>query len=106
MKRAVLVYQAGIANVFEVDTFNMADTDGRTRLIQADFHTCEAFARGLAVAGVKVASAACNQAGDIAGARWSAMLDDKSIDAAGNTPPFAESMRPVWAGVRPDIAFA
>ena len=32
MIRAVLVYQSGIANVFQVDTFNMADTeDGMTQ---------------------------------------------------------------------------
>lgn len=106
LQRAILVYQAGIANVFKVDTFNVADPDGRERLLQADFHTCEQFARGLAAAGVKVGSAACNQAGDIIGARWAAMLDDKSIDSDGNTPPFADKMNPVWAGVAADMAFA
>jgi len=65
--RAVLVYQAGIANVFQVESFNMANygRDAR-RLLQSDFRTCEAFARGLVAAGVRVTSAACNRAGDVA----------------------------------------
>ena len=105
MRRAVLVYQAGIANVFQVDTFNMADTEGRKLLYQGDFDTCEWFARGLVAAGARVASAACNQAGDIIGIRWQAMLADKTIDAEGNTPPFADAMRPVWEGVASDMAF-
>ena len=93
MKKAMLVYQAGIANVFEVACFNMADYGREARrLIQADFRTCEAFAQGLAAAGVKVATAACNQAGDIAGARWSQDLDAQ---------PFSDKFRPVWQGVAP-----
>lgn len=104
--RAVLVYQAGIANVFKVDSFNMADTEGRQRLLQHAFSACEWYARGLAAAGVKVGSASCNMAGDIIGQPWRAMLDDKTIDPEGNTPPFSESMSPVWAGVASDMAFA
>ena len=106
MQRAVLVYQAGIANVFKVDTFNMADPDGRKRLLQGSFTTCEMFARGLGAAGVKVGSAACNLAGDIINARWSAMLDDLSINADGDTPPFSDAMSPVWSGVASDMHFA
>jgi hypothetical protein len=85
--RAVLVYQAGIANVFEVDSFNMADY-GRDakRLLQSDFRTCEAFARGMAAAGALVTSAACNMAGDVACQRWT---DD--LEAA----PFSDQFRPV-----------
>ena len=91
IKRAVLVYQAGIANVFAVESFNMADygRDAR-RLLQSDFRTCEAFARGLAAAGVLVASAHCNMAGDIIGQTWSEALDDA---------PFRENHRPVFNGV-------
>ena len=87
MKRAVLVYQAGIANVFEVQAFNQAD-HGRDakRLLQSDFRTCESFARGLGAAGVTVRTLTCNQAGDIAVSRWSDNLDDA---------PFNDKFSPV-----------
>jgi len=87
IRKAVLVYQVGIANVFAVESFNMADfgRDAR-RLLQADFRACENFARGLQAAGVKVANATCNQAGDIARARWSENLEDA---------PFSASFQPV-----------
>jgi hypothetical protein len=92
-KRAVLVYQAGIANVFEVDCFNMSDF-GRNarRIVQADFRTCESFARGLGFAGYKVATAGCNQLGDIASATWTTDLDPL---------PFSNHFNQVWEGVRP-----
>jgi hypothetical protein len=88
IKNAVLVYQAGIANVFEVDCFNMS-TFGRNarRLLQADFRTCEAFSRGLAAAGVHVYSAHCNMAGDIAMQNWSSNLDGA---------PFCDRFHPVY----------
>ena len=87
MKAAMLVYQAGIANVFEVGCFNLAEF-GRDakRLIQADFRTCEAFARGIVASGISVSSAHCNEAGDIVNSKWSAYLEDA---------PFFEDMRPV-----------
>jgi len=86
-KRAMLVYQAGIANVFEVESHNLADF-GRDakRLMQGDFYGCESFANGLAKAGYIVKSAACNMAGDIAKQKWSDDLDAQ---------PFSESFRPV-----------
>jgi hypothetical protein len=89
--RAVLVYQAGIANVFTVDSFNMQPF-GRNarRLIQSDFRTCESFARGMSAAGCKVASAHCNMAGDIVDQLWSTLLD---------AAPFSDQFRPVWEGV-------
>jgi hypothetical protein len=85
---AVVVYQAGIANVFSVASLNMADygRDAR-RLIQSDFRTCEAYARGMAACGAVVVSAACNKAGDIARERWSADLE---------AAPFSESFSPVF----------
>jgi len=91
VNKAVLVYQAGIANVFAVDCLNMADY-GRNavRLMQADFRACENFARGLAAAGVIVASAQCNQAGDIVDSHWSEDLEDA---------PFSDKFRPVFKGV-------
>lgn len=95
IERAVLVYQAGIANVFEVDCFNFAPS-GRTEtlLLQSDFRTCEAFCRGLAAAGVAVASAACNMAGDVARQKWTEELEQQ---------PFSDKFQPVFNGVSADI---
>lgn len=78
LKRAFLVYQAGIANVFAVDCHNLASF-GRNarRLLQADFRSCAMFARGLAAGGCIVRTAACNQAGDIAESLWSEDLESQ-----------------------------
>lgn len=83
----MLVYQAGIANVFSVTSANLADF-GRDakRLLQADFRACENFARGLAAAGVIVHSVACNEAGDIAKSHWTDDLESQ---------PFSENFHPV-----------
>jgi len=88
VRRAVLVYQAGIANVFAVTSFNLANY-GRDahRLLQSDFRTCEAYARGLAAAGIRVGTAVCNMAGDITQQPWSEAIEDA---------PFSERFRPVW----------
>jgi len=90
-KFAVLVYQAGIANVFEVWCLNQAPF-GRDakRLLQGCFRECEAFARGMGAAGFKVATMACNEAGDIIGSQWSVDLDSQ---------PFSGEYRPVYIGV-------
>jgi len=87
--KVMLVYQAGLANVFSVTSFNLANY-GRdaVRLLQADFAACENFALGIGTAGAVVRSAHCNQAGDIAGAKWSDSLEDA---------PFSESQHPVKA---------
>ena len=87
IQKAVLVYQAGIANVFAVDSFNMTNSKARNarRLLQYDFRTCENYARGLAAAGCEVISAGCNMAGDIADTVWS------STDLG----PFRENARPI-----------
>lgn len=89
--RAALVYQAGIANVFAVECFNLSDygRDAR-RLLQSDYRTCEAYARGLSDAGVLVYSAACNQAGDISRSTW-------NQDWESGCAPFRESFRPVFS---------
>lgn len=86
VKKAMLVYQAGIANVFAVKSFNLANF-GRdaARLIQADFRTCEAFCQELEAAGVTVAVAGCNRAGEIAGEHWTDNLEEL---------PFSDSFRP------------
>jgi hypothetical protein len=78
--KAALVYQAGIANVFD------ETGDAKRRLLQSDFRSCESFARGLGAAGYSVRSVHCNRAGDIAAETWSETLEDA---------PFRESMHPV-----------
>lgn len=94
MKRAALVYQAGIANVFEVDSFNIGadainsypescEVRNARRLVQGDFRSCLAFARGLKAAGVKVEVFGCNEAGDITNSVWSTDLASQ---------PFAEKI--------------
>ena len=76
MKYAFLVYQAGIANVFQVDCLNLADYGREAkRLYQGDFKSAYSFAKGLQTAGVCVKTAACNMAGDIAQQLWSEDLD-------------------------------
>jgi len=77
-KKAVLVYQAGIANVFKVDCFNMADYGREAkRLLQHTFTTCEWYAKGLRDAGYNVKVLACNMAGDITHAVWTDNLDEQ-----------------------------
>lgn len=68
---ASLVYQGGIANVF--DTSDLAHTK---RLMQHAFSACEYFAKGLEAAGVQVTTLYCNKAGDIIDAQWFSPLDD------------------------------
>lgn len=89
--RLVLVYQAGIANVFEVESFNLADFGREARRIyQGDFRTAESICYGAGLAGAIVRTAACNQAGDIATAHWSEDLDEQ---------PFSDKFHPqLWNG--------
>ena len=75
-KRAMLVYQGGLANVFEVESFNLADYGREAkRLCQGSFGTCISFAQGLSYGGYIIRSAVCNKAGDIANALWSEDFD-------------------------------
>lgn len=76
-----LVYQAGIANVFAKTAGNRAIC-----LLQADFHSCEMFARGMGAAGEKVRTYTCNMAGDISEQPWS-----KDLESA----PFSDKFHPV-----------
>lgn len=89
-KRFMLVYQAGIANVFEVDAFNLGPY-GRNarRLLQSDYRSCESFARGIAAAGGIVRTAACNRAGDIVNEKWDGNLE---------LQPWSEKFQPVNSG--------
>lgn len=91
IEQVVLVYQAGIANVFAVDCFNMSNY-GRNarRLLQGSFMACQYFARGIAATGIPVASMHCNMAGDVTNEKWSDNLPEA---------PFFESMQPVWSKV-------
>jgi hypothetical protein len=93
IEKAVLVYQAGIANVFSVECFNMQPFGREAQcLLQADFHTCETFCNGLKMAGVSVASAHCNMAGDIKDQPWNVNMDSAL---------WREKMNPVWNKVVP-----
>ena len=72
-----LVYQGGIANVFEVDCLNLADFwRNAKRLRQTDFRSAALFAQGLVTGGHIVKTAACNQAGDITHLQWYDKLSD------------------------------
>lgn len=87
--RFMLVYQAGIANVFQVASFNLAPfgRDAR-RVYQGDFRTAESIAIGCGLAGAIVQTAACNQAGDIEHLTvWSEDLESQ---------PFSDQFRPVF----------
>ena len=87
IRKAMLVYQAGIANVFEVVSFNLSDY-GRAakRLMQNDFRTCENYVRGLRDAGCSIQIAACNQAGDITHAKWTADLESQPFSSEFRLP--------------------
>ena len=87
IKKAMLVYQAGIANVFKVKAFNLSDY-GRDaeRLYQGDFRTAEAIAHGMGLAGCTIRNAACNQAGDITHSHWTDDLDSQ---------PFSDKFHPI-----------
>lgn len=61
-----LVYQCGIANVFDISS---ASGDP-IRLMQSGFRDCEMFLRGAAHAGVRTEIRHCDQAGDVAGSQW------------------------------------
>lgn len=88
IKRAALVYQAGIANVFAVDSWNLSDYGREAqRVYQGDFKTAESIALGLAIAGVLVATCHCNRAGDITKETWS-----QDFESA----PFTDQMTPVY----------
>ena len=85
--KVVLVYQVGIANVFEVDCLNMVASYRVTkRLKQGCFRECEEYCEGLADAGVIVKTVGCNQPGDITNMNWTQDLESL---------PFNREFRPV-----------
>jgi hypothetical protein len=89
VKRVVLVYQVGIANVFEVSHMAMDPHDRCTRhLYQGDFRSAESIAIGLKLAGTMVTSMACNMLGDIRECRWDTEMDEA---------PFSDKFHPVFS---------
>ena len=79
-RRIALVYQGGMANVFDVTRagdvpelppFGRLPSAVRHRLLQHAFAPCEWFAAGLVAAGVSVSVYHCDQAGDVVGLTWS-----------------------------------
>ena len=89
MTKLILVYQAGIANIFQIQE------DGKfKRLLQASFKECEWFMRGAQHAGAWVDVAGCNRAGDIINAAWTRNLDSL---------PFREKFGCAWMQ-QPDSA--
>lgn len=86
--RVMLVYQAGIANVYIVDCFNLAPFGRNARIInQGDFRGCELIAYGCGMVGAIVRTAACNRAGDISGETWTDDLESQ---------PFSDKFNPVF----------
>lgn len=93
--KAVLVYQGGLANVFQVSCFNLSPY-GRDakRLWQSDFRSAALFAKGLMAAGTIVKVAACNEAGDISERTWTDDLESQ---------PFSDSFASIgYSGKPPD----
>ncbi len=83
MRYIALVYQAGIANVFELTCrHDLENPEARTgpakRLLLHAFQPCIWFVRGMAgwPEEFLVRTFACNRAGDIKEAPWTAGLDD------------------------------
>lgn len=69
MKEFTIVYQCGIANVF--NTTGGHDVQ-RKRVAQGTFAECEQFMRGARAAGASVRIRHCDMAGDITNATWQA----------------------------------
>lgn len=81
MRYIALVYQAGIANVFELTCkHDMDNPQARTgpakRLLQHAFQPCIWYCRGAGYSGAMVRTYSCNMAGDIAAAPWTDGLED------------------------------
>lgn len=87
--KAALVYQTGIANVFKVESFNLAAYGREAQHIrQGSFQDCISFAQGLAAAGAQVITAHCDKAGDISTTTWTegagALWSDKQVEVKAN----------------------
>jgi hypothetical protein len=86
-RRAMLVYQQGFANVFEVAEFGLTpETHGPARVIRANtYRYCETICEGLELAGWEIRAAACEELGDIADREWQEYRE---------TGPFSSSRSP------------
>lgn len=80
IRQFALVYQGGIANVFE-----MQDRMPPRRVMQGTFLACEVYATALMEMGAEMEVHFCNMAGDIRLEAW-----DTTREAA----PFTDSMSP------------
>lgn len=90
--KVALVYQAGIANLFEVEKFSCeaAERGKVKRLLQHAFEPCEWFARGAQLAGAECHAFGCNMAGDIKDQEWTRELDSL---------PFSDKFGCAWMAV-------
>lgn len=61
----VLVYQVGIANLFDCTQYARPSC-----ILQSDYRTCENVARGLCIAGASVIVSHCDMAGDCSLFDW------------------------------------
>lgn len=92
-KRYLLVYQGGIANIFEVDRWCLsANSRQSKRIHQGGFEDSEWIAIGLAEGGHLVASVGCNQAGDIIDAQYTSDLE--SLPFSGHMNPVNQRKTP------------
>jgi hypothetical protein len=89
-----LVYQAGLANVFQCRTANLG-TFGREakRIYQGDFRGAEMLTRGILAGNNRALAftAHCNMAGDIIDQNWSEKLDEA---------PFSDRFHPIFKGYK------
>lgn len=91
-KKFILVYQAGIANLFEVDGFEpYPESRINQRVYQGDFRTAEAMARGMLMAGTSVRVASCNYAGDCSMIKWTPGVGACPFRDKANPPSTVQS---------------
>lgn len=88
-----LVYQSGIANLFQVPSLEFYAEGRNKRVFQGDFRTAEAMARGAILAGGEVRVASCNVAGDIADLVWAQGMSNCPFRECANPPLSAERKR-------------
>lgn len=73
MKEFTIVYQCGLANVFDTTG---GHEEHRRRVLQASFRECEAFMRGARAAGAEVRIRHADVAGDCTLANWQPGMGD------------------------------
>lgn len=75
-RKFMLVYQAGLANVFCVESFTLKP-EGRNalRILQTDFSSAQVFCHGVTAGGGEIRVAGLNEAGNIADRVWTADRD-------------------------------